>query len=281
MPAHRNHRRLALGVVLVAGTLALAGCNDLPTFGTFAPVTKQETDAYSLYQAITILAMVIGGFIWALIFWCVFRYRRNRRNGPVEPGSVPKQTRYNLPWEVAYTVSPVIIVAGLFGYTVVAENQSTIVAKHPAVTIDVTAFQWGWRFDYPLPDGQHVTVLPAGEPTPSLAQATTGNQAQIPVETYPTMVMPMGEKVEINLVSNDVVHGFYIPEFLFSRYAQPGVTNSFDFTATKTGTFTGRCTQYCGLYHTQMQFFVKVLSASAYTAWIHAHETPIPQGPLT
>jgi cytochrome c oxidase subunit 2 len=278
----RRYSRVALGVAVVVGALVLAGCNNLPTFGTFPPVTKQEGDAYSFYQSITLLAMIIGAFIWALIFWCVFRYRRNRRNGqPVEAGAVPKQTRYNLKWEVAYTISPIIIVAGLFGYTVVAENQSTIVHKHPAITVDVTGFQWGWRFDYPLPNAQHITVLPQGEPSPTLAQATTGLHAQIPVETYPTLVLPEGEMVQINLVSNDVVHGFYVPEFLFSRYALPGVTNTFDFTATRTGTFTGRCTQFCGLYHTQMQFFVQVLPPPAYTAWVAAHEAPIKQGPLT
>ncbi|MGH9069975.1 MAG: cytochrome c oxidase subunit II [Acidimicrobiales bacterium] len=277
-PAQRRYRRVAVAACLVLGAAVLAGCNNVPTFGTFPPVTKQEGDAYSLYQWLTIAAIVIGAFIWALIFWCVFRYRRTHRH--VEAGADPKQTRYNLKWEVAYTVSPILLVIGIFAYTVIAENASTVVVKNPAINIDVTGFQWGWRFDYPLPNGEHITVLPQGEPSPSLAQATTGEQGQIPVETYPTLVLPENETVQVNLVSNDVVHGFYIPEFLFSRYAQPGVTNRFDFTASRTGTFSGRCTQYCGLYHTEMQFHVQVLSQPAYNTWVHAHQAPIPQGPL-
>ncbi len=267
-----------VGLVCLGG-LALAGCNSLPTFGTFPPVTKQEADTYSLYQWLTILSMVIGAFIWALIFWCMFKYRRNKlRPGP---GEVPHQTRYNLKWEVAYTTAPIVIVIVLFVFTVISENQASVVVKNPAVTVDVTGFQWGWKFDYPLANGQHITVQPQGAPSPTLAQVTTGVEGQIPVETFPTMVIPMNETVQITLVSNDVVHGFYVPEFLFSRYAQPGVTNEFDFTATRTGTFSGRCTQFCGLYHTQMQFFVQVMSQPAYAAWVHAHEAPITRGSLS
>lgn len=275
----RNWRRVAVVGLFLVGAVALAGCNGLPGFGTYVPVTKQEGEAYSLYQWLTLAAMVIGGFIWALIFWCVFSYRRKKVK--LGPGEVPKQTRYNLKWEVAYTTTPIILVIIIFVFTVISENQTDTVVKNPNISVDVTGFQWGWKFDYPLPNGRHITVQPRGAPSPTLAQATTGGQAEIPVETYPTMVIPVNETVQISLVSNDVVHGFYVPEFLFSRYAQPGVTNEFDFTPTKTGTFTGRCTQFCGLYHTQMQFFVQVMSQPAYAAWVAAHEAPITQGSLS
>ncbi|MGH9062885.1 MAG: cytochrome c oxidase subunit II [Acidimicrobiales bacterium] len=275
-PARRG--RVALVLWLALAALALAGCNNLPTFGTFTPITKQEHDAYSLYQGLTIAAMVIGGFVWVLIFWCVIRYRRTRHQA--ETGSLPKQTRYNIKWEAAYTITPIILVIGIFAYTVIAEDQADQVVKHPDLNVAVTAFRWGWRFDYALPQGKHITVLPGSEPAPTSQQATTGEQAQAQVVSYPTMVLPVDRTVEISLVSNDVVHGFYVPQFEFSRYALPGVTNRFDFTPTRTGMFTGRCTQYCGVYHTQMQFFVQVLSQPAYQAWVHKNETSVNQGPV-
>ncbi|MGH9131205.1 MAG: cytochrome c oxidase subunit II [Acidimicrobiales bacterium] len=278
-PMSPARRRALVAGLVVLGALMLGGCSGLPTFGTFLPVTKEEGGTYSLYQVLTLAAMIIGAFIWALIFWCVFRYRRKKANPAT--GEEPKQTRYNLKWEVVYTATPILLVIIIFVFTVISEDQADAVVSHPAVTVDVTGFQWGWKFDYPLAGAEHITIGPVGEPTPTLAQATTGLQAQVPVETYPTMVIPVNETVHINLVSNDVVHGFYVPQFLFSRYAQPGVTNTFDFTPKRTGTFSGRCTQFCGLYHAEMQFYVQVMSGSAYTAWVHAHEAPITQGPLT
>lgn len=264
-------RRLVLAGLLVLGVaVVLSGCN-LPTFGTFTPVTKQEQDAYSLYQGLTIGAMVVGAIVWGLIFWCVIRYRRR----PSDGDTLPKQTRYNFKWEAIYTITPVFMVIGIFIYTVIAENQTDTVVKNPNVTVDVTAFQWGWRFDYPVGGGKVISILPKQAATPSNEAEASGDQATASVVTYPTMILPEGQTAQINLVSNDVVHGFYVPAFEFSRYAQPGVTNRFDFTPTKTGLFPARCTQYCGLYHTQMQFYVKVVSQSAYRNWVRSGGTSI------
>ena len=65
-------------------------------------------------------------------------------------------------------------------------------------------------------------------------------------------MLPSGQTTQITLVSQDVIHGFYVPEFNFSRYAQPGVTNKFDLTPVASSTpkdYRGQCTQLCGLYH--------------------------------
>ena len=75
----------------------------------------------------------------------------------------------------------------------------------------VTAFQWGWEFQYP---SENIIVL--------------GHTTQ-----DPDMVLPSGQTTQVTLVSQDVIHGFYVPEFNFSRYAQPGVTNQFDLTPTR------------------------------------------------
>ena len=78
------------------------------------------------------------------------------------------------------------------------------------------------------------------------------------------MVIPVDTNVHINLTSTDVIHGFYVKEFNFSRYALPGVLNQFTIQAVKTGTFFGQCTQLCGLYHSLMFFRVKVVTQRQY-----------------
>jgi cytochrome c oxidase subunit 2 len=88
------------------------------------------------------------------------------------------------------------------------------------------------------------------------------------------MVIPAGENVHINLRSSDVIHGFYVHDFNFSRFAQPGIKNEFTLNATKTGTFFGQCTQLCGLYHSLMFFKVKVVTPEAYQVWLKSFNTP-------
>jgi cytochrome c oxidase subunit 2 len=83
------------------------------------------------------------------------------------------------------------------------------------------------------------------------------------------MVLPVGETVQILLVSNDVIHGFYVHDFNFSRYALPGVRNYFDLDVLRAGTYNGQCTQICGLYHSEMLFTVKAVSPSDFKQWIH------------
>jgi cytochrome c oxidase subunit 2 len=134
---------------------------------------------------------------------------------------------------------------------VVTENEVDAVSNSPSEIVHVLAYRWGWQFTYDAGNGrsQGVLIKTAAEPK-LLAQPCTSNE-------YPQLVLPKGETVRIVLTSADVIHGFYIQEFNFSRYAQPGVTNEFDFTPTTLGVFTGQCSQYCGLYHSEMIFSVR------------------------
>jgi cytochrome c oxidase subunit 2 len=80
-------------------------------------------------------------------------------------------------------------------------------------------------------------------------------------------VLPQNEVVRFFLRSDDVIHGFFVHAFNFSRYAQPGVVNSFEITPSRSGVFDGQCTQYCGLYHSEMLFSVRIESPSEFQAW--------------
>ncbi len=158
---------------------------------------------------------------------------------------MPRQFQYQTAFEIIYTVVPIVIVLALFAFTFVTENDIDTVAA-PAMQVNVTAFQWGWQFQYPSYD---VRVL----------GVETAN---------PTMVLPVGETTHIFLRSADVIHGFYVPEFNFSRYAQPGILNQFDLTPLHTGLYRGQCTQFCGLYHSYMIFQVKVVTPSEFRTWV-------------
>ena len=179
-----------------------------------------------------------------LILWPVFFHRKKNEE-------FPRQSQYNVPVEIAYTVIPFIIVAVLFFYTAKAETKITHIDKSPAMhNIHVNAIQWSWQFTY---DDA------ASKPT------VTGTPDQTPV-----LVLPQGEKVRFTLTSNDVVHGFWIPEFMIQMQTLPGVENHLEFTANKIGEFPGRCNILCGRAHSQMLFKVKVVSPSDYMTYINS-----------
>lgn len=244
-------RRAAGILAIIAAPFVLSGCT-LPSFGAFKSATATGRSTFHLWQGFSIAAIIIGGGTLLLIIWAALRYRVGKHDD-----SLPRQSQYHLPLEITYTVVPIIIVFCLFAATVVVEDKVTA-NPTPATTIDVQAFQWGWRYIYP-------NAVKAKEF--SLIGVTTDE---------PIMVMPEGEQVRIILTSLDVVHGFYIKEFNFSRYALPGVVNEFTFDAQQTGMFFGQCTQLCGLYHALMWFRVDVVTPAQYRVWLAGEEASQP-----
>ncbi len=250
-PQRRRGARLAAGAAITA-PLILGGCDFFPSYGASRGVTTQGQDTFKLYSGMMTTGIIIGVLVGLLIVWTMVRYRRRS-------DEMPRQFHESIPIEILYTAIPVLIVAVLFVFTVIVENR--VVATQPVTAtqtasggpierITVTAFQWGWRFDYPSED-----VSVAGE-------VTNG-----PGGKGPQLVMPVDTTVQIKLISNDVIHGFYVREFNFSRYAMPGIVNYFDLNPTETGTFDGQCTQICGLYHSLMLFTVKVLPRDQFAQW--------------
>lgn len=234
-----SHWHTAVGLILTAA--ALSGCK-LPSFGAYRPGDTQSQYTFFLWVGLMFATFAVGGTVLGLIFWSIIRYRKRSD----DDGSIPVQTHENIPWEIAYTVTPLVIVAAIFAATVVTENRVDAISPAPAVKVHVTAYRWGWIFAY---QGTSVSVH------------TTLNH-------YPQLVLPLGETTQITLTSVDVVHEFLMPNYLFGRYAQPGVVNKFDFTPTKAGTFLGHCGVYCGLYHAEMLFTLRVVPPATYSSWL-------------
>ncbi len=93
------------------------------------------------------------------------------------------------------------------------------------------------------------------------------------------MIVPAGRTVQLSLVSNDVIHAFYVPQFLFKRDVVPGRTNQFDFKVNESDvgqTFRGQCAELCGTGHSIMLFEVKALTAAEFDAWLAEKSKPAP-----
>ncbi|MEN9735789.1 MAG: hypothetical protein RL129_499 [Actinomycetota bacterium] len=238
-------KKLALSTLALGTVFSLTSCGskDISGMGYEHNLSSVNDVSLSLWQGAWITAGVVGVFTAILILWPAFRHRR-------KGNEFPKQTQYNIPTEVAYTIIPFIIVAVLFYFT--AKDQSKIThidkSKPAAHKIHVNGIQWSWQFTYE-DKGPETTV--------------TGTPAKAPV-----LVLPQGEEVEFTITSTDVVHGFWIPAFMIQMQNLPGVENHLRFTANKLGTYPGRCNILCGRSHSQMLFTVKVVTPSEYQAYL-------------
>lgn len=202
------------------------------------PATEQGDRIFHLWQGTWVALWVIGAITWALMLGAAWFYRRRRED------EVPKQTRYNVPIEVLYTVTPLIIIAVFAVFTIRDGEIITEVKNDQAQTINVVGYQWNWAFNYIDED-----VYESGTPS-----------------ELPTLYLPVDQKVQFVLTSPDVIHSFWIPSFLMKMDVIPGRANRFEITPTDEGRFQGKCAEMCGTYHSQMLFWVEVVDQETFDA---------------
>jgi cytochrome c oxidase subunit II len=220
----------------LATPLVLAGC---------APqsVTEQGAAIGRLYSLFLVIAAVVWTTVTGVMVWSLVRYRRKDGDD-----RLPKQTHGNKYWELSWTLIPLAIIAVLIVVTVRTQHTVLHQQPNPDLTVDVTGFQWSWRFDYPGSGAQVV-----GSP-----------------KRPPELVVPADRTVRVRLRSADVIHNFYVPRTLFKRYAIPGTTNEFDLTFTEPGRYDGNCAQFCGFGHPDMVFTLRVVTAAEFARWLTA-----------
>ena len=250
-PRTRGQRLTTWAVVTVAAMVALSGCELGELKDGYLPngVTENSERVRTLWIGAWIALLVVGALVWGLIGWCVIAYRRRR-----DDNELPVQLRYNVPLEILYTIVPIFMIAVFFFYT--ARDQTALLdtEQDPTVTVNVVGKQWSWDFNY-LEADVHETgsqAILTGEPGAE--------------ETIPTMYLPVGERVEFVLTARDVIHSFWVPQFLQKLDVLPGRVNKFQVVPTEEGTFKGKCAELCGAYHANMLFNVKVVPRAEFDA---------------
>ena len=228
--------------------MALSGCGESLSRGLLPHgVTDQSGRIISLWNGSWIAALGVGVLVWGLIFWCVVAYRRRK-----DEVGLPEQLRYNVPIEILYTVVPLFMIAVLFFYTARDEVALLDTSKKPDVTVNVVGKQWSWDFNY----------VDAGTFESGTQAELTGKPGV--AATLPTLYLPVNKRVEFILTARDVIHSFWVPQFLQKLDMIPGKVNKFQVVPTEIGEFQGKCAELCGAYHSQMLFRVLVVSQADY-----------------
>ena len=205
------------------------------------PVTEQGQAAKGLYDSFTLVAAIIFIVVAGLIGFSIVAFRKKS-----DDETLPEQFHTNTKLEILWFAIPQLIVIGLFIGSVVVLDDTDRVRDRTDVTIDVTAFQWGWRFEY---EGTDIKI----ESLPDARAA---------------IVVPVGETIAFDLASHDVIHSFYVPEFFVKRDVVPGRTNRLEVIVDEIGIYTAKCAEFCGLLHDSMDFIVEVVDRDDYEKWL-------------
>lgn len=188
-----------------------------------------------VFKFIFAACLLLLGGITATMIWFVIRYRRSRAPLPTS------QVESNLWLEIVWTVLPSILVMMMFYYGW-AGYLALRNVPDGALPVTATARMWSWSFSY-----------------------ANGR-------TSPKLYVPVGRPVLVNLVSGDVLHGFFLPAFRVKRDVVPGMKNHAWFVADKAGSYDLFCSQYCGTGHSSMITTVEALPAAEFTAWLEQVE---------
>src|SRR3954468_4026133 len=179
-----------------------AGALLLLTSCAAAGATEQAEKVHTLY----LIILGLGGFVFVLVegmlLFSIVRYRK-RDDSPPPPQMFGSNRAL-----IGFFAFGAIIVAVLFPFG--EQTLSAVMNQEPPlVNLRIEAFQWEWTAFY-LNEGIF----------------TTGHTLKEPM----VMELPVDEPAHITLVSKDVMHEFFIPDFLFMRNAIPGHPNTFTFT---------------------------------------------------
>jgi cytochrome c oxidase subunit 2 len=270
----RSRAMRLLKVAGLAGMIAFVstGCSVYQAFAFGWPqgVTPQAERMRSLWIWATIAALAVGLIVALLIMWTVTFHRK-------KSNEIPRQTQYNLPLEIIYTVIPFVIVAVLFYFTVTAQNFVNAKVDNPDLRVRVIGFQWNWEFQYLQERPGRGGVYQARQADDGEPLSTIGSSSTIPL-----LVVPTNRVVEYRIESTDVLHSFYIPDFLFKRDVFPhpeknDTDNVFQTTVQRQGAFVGRCAELCGTYHSMMNFEMRALPPDLFDRYLALRAQTNPQ----
>lgn len=231
---------LGLSVVALAGWLVV-GSLLLPRAATTADVFANVS-----VLVFTALAIPVSLFVWVFVGYSLLHFKAKGRptagSPPTEAApaivATPGQT---IAWlAITGALCIFLVIWGLFGMYREAQSPPT----RPLI-VDATGQQWAWTFRYP-------------NPAPNVGSVSSNE-----------LVLPVNQPVQFDVTSLDVLHGFEIRAFGITLDANPGsVIPTNVVVPRKIGNYTVRCVELCGLYHSYMWAPVRVVSESAYRAWL-------------
>jgi cytochrome c oxidase subunit 2 len=190
----------------------------------------------SFYFIVGVSLLLLVGLTAAMIYF-IFRY--NKKKNPVAT-----QIEGSMFLEVTWTVVPILLSLVMFYYGWKGWKPTTQVPKD-AMNVTVVARMWNFLFVY-----------------------ENGKQS-------PDLIVPVNKAIRINLVSVDVIHSLFIPEFRIKSDIVPGRQKYMWFISPREDKYKIFCAEYCGLQHSYMHATANVMSQEKFDKWYAESAKPV------
>lgn len=265
-------RRSAAGAV----NLVSVACLSMISFRVLAsydvnipqPASPIAEQIYGLHMYILWVCATIFVVVFGFMFYSIFKFRKS--NGAKPDVNFHESTLIEIIWTIIPFV--ILIAMAVPATKTILDMKDT---SSPDMTVKVTGFQWGWRYDYSAEDFGFYSNLTT--PWSQIGQPGTGPLEKqgddYLLEVDHPLVVPVGKRIRLLVTSNDVIHGWYVPQLGINQYGIPGFIKDVWFKADRTGTYKGQCSQICGKLHGYMPITVVVKSEAEYAKWLVESKT--------
>ena len=243
----RPHTTTTAPLLVLAAMLAgELGCATARGRSSLAPAGPAARTLADLGWPVLIFFCATTAVMAALLVWVLMRRTGTfATHDPVDAGG-------GMGWVVAGGfVIPGITFTAVFVATLgVMSSFPMDPARPPVPAIRVIGHQWWWDVEYLVGDLQQ--------------HFRTANELHVPV----------GQPVDVELVTADVIHSFWVPRLHGKVDMVPGLRNHIRIQADVPGVYAGECAEFCGLQHAHMRFQVVAETPAAYVAWLERQRQP-------
>ena len=258
----RTRMRWVWAVVGLA--VIAAACAPNAQQDSLNPQGPYADKVYDLFVPVFWIATGVFVLVEGLLIFFVIRYRR-RKNRPAQ---MPPQIHGNNRLEIAWTILPALILAGVAVPTVTTIFDLAREPEGNALEVNVMGHQWWWEFDYPVEDINTANELhiPTGRPVLLTLCAVGLGYEDKPTPSDCQPGPPDGDQPAA--IGDGVIHSFWVPELAGTQDVLPGQANTLVIQADRPGRYSGQCKEFCGLSHAYMKFAVVAHAPDDYEAWV-------------
>jgi len=225
-------------------------------------VTEISREVFDLHMLILWVVTAIGVIVFGVMGYSIFAHRRSRNPKPAD-------FHHSTTVEIIWTIIPFVILVGMAipaaGTLIKMED-----TRGSDMSVKVTGFQWGWKYDYVGQDVSFTSMLSAD------SNAARQLRSGVDPKTIPNylwdvnnpLVLPVGKKVRFLVTGQDVIHAWWVFDLAVKKDAIPGIINETWTKIDKPGIYRGVCAELCGRDHGFMPIVVKAVPEAEYMAWL-------------